>query len=336
METLMNHKNLIFSWLALALIVFGGAFFIYKVPASGSEESFASGRARLSLGEEFEEKDETAALSRASILETIEESVLQKSDPTPVLAEEVKGVAFEEIFSAKAFYVKPLSGESHIFAKEEFMRWPLASLTKLLTAVVAKENFGFERPIYVSEAAISTEGVAGDLRAGESYLSKDLIYALLLASSNDAAFALEEAMGSIRFMQAMQEKASELGMSSASFTDTSGLSSLNQASLLDVFLLVKYIYSVHPEILQMTREKERAIYEIVGGRQNLIKSIHPYSGQAQFLGGKTGYTEEASGNLVSLFEADEKVYFVGVFGSSDRQKDTELLYSWLKGELAKR
>ena len=114
-------------------------------------------------------------------------------------------------------------------------------------------------------------------------------------------------------MTAMNLKASELQMRSTRFFDPSGLSPLNQSTLENLEKLISYIYNRHPKIFSITSEKEG--------------NIHPFSNQENFIGGKTGFIDEANGNLISLFNYQGRPLLIIVLGSEDRYLDTLALYN---------
>lgn len=215
--------------------------------------------------------------------------------------------------TAAAVLVKYLSSPLPLLEYNPDQQWPIASLTKLMTAAVALENFSADEKIAVSESAVATEGNAGNLIIGRIYSLPDLLGHLLKVSSNDAAVALAEHLGEKKFLDAMNEKAAELKMRSTRFFDPSGLSSLNQSTLENLEKLVSYIYYRHPEIFSITREKEG--------------NIHPFAGYENFLGGKTGFIDEANGNLISLFNHQGRTLLIIVLGSEDRHLDTLSLYN---------
>lgn len=231
--------------------------------------------------------------------------------------------------SAHGVLVQRLNGSSALLAQAETSPWPLASLTKLMTAVVAADELGFDTVVPVSDIATLQEGAAGGLSAGETYTVSDLIAIMLLTSSNDAAFALEEAVTSAQFIDRMRAKTVEIGMIDTLFTDSTGLSFLNQGTARDMISLLRYISSHYPELLEMTKNKEMTVVELTRNVSRKITSIHPYAGKTDFFGGKTGYTDAAKGNLISLFSVNGETYFISVFGSNDRKADTEILYQWL-------
>ncbi len=209
-------------------------------------------------------------------------------------------------------------------------RWPMASVTKLLTAVVAIEKIGENSTVSVSERAVASEGFAGGLKSGERYSAGDLIKLMLAASSNDAAFALAEHYGYENFIAAMREKIVVLEMRGTFVSDPTGLSVLNQSTPPDLEKLAIYILIKHPQIFDATRRQKITVGEIGSGTKKTAANINLFSGRNDFLGGKTGYTDESGGNLVSLFALNGRRILFVVFGSADRFGETERMLGWIK------
>lgn len=226
-------------------------------------------------------------------------------------------------FQAKAILVSDLNSDTDLISYNIYRRWSLASITKLMTAVLAVEEIGRDKEIVISETAVAVEGDSGKLKTGELYKVDDLINLMLVTSSNDAAAALAEfyTFGRENFVKLMNKKSGELGMSQTVFFDPAGLSPLNQSTANDIRKLMKYIEETHPEILAATRPTD-----FKG-----LKNINPFAGQANFLGGKTGYLEEAKENLVSLFSVNpvRNPILVVVLGAENRFEETQKLLSYL-------
>lgn len=252
------------------------------------------------------------------------------SRPAPL---EPRTLNFEPQISAIAGTVIDLDAEKTLWERRPFQRHPLASLTKLMTAVVASEHIGFEKLITVSDTDVLAEGDAGDFKSGEVFAARDLVAAMLLSSSNDAADALARFYGEKPFVDAMQRKAAELGMTNTSFFDPSGLSSLNQSTIDDLAIFARALRTEHPDILALSRIKESTILEQSSRVARAVKSINEFAGAPDFLGGKTGYTPEAHGNLISLFNDGGRALLVIVLGTDDRFGETKLLYDWAKARL---
>ncbi len=221
------------------------------------------------------------------------------------------------------------SGEN-IFAYRENIRRPMASLTKIMTAIIALQNIGAQKLVTFTSSDVLSEGDAGSFKPGESFSVQNLVTAMLTVSSNDAADALARFYGNKSFIDAMQQKAVELGMSDTTFFDSSGLTTLNQSTAVDLQKLMTYVSAYYPEILAVSRHKENSVTEVVSGTTRNLKNINKFAGLPHFLGGKTGYTDEASGNLISLFEIGGKKVLVIVLGTEDRFGETDKLYNWAK------
>lgn len=232
-------------------------------------------------------------------------------------------------FKAEAAEVFDLSCGCKILSFRENYRWPLASLTKLMTAVVALEDIGADKTIVVGKNAI--EPAAADFIPGEEFSAADLVKAMMMTSSNAAAAALADSLPEGEFVRKMNAKAAEIGLSETSFFEPTGLSVLNQSTAEDVIKLAGYINDKHPVIFEASRRTKGTILERKTGRSRSIANINSFAGRSDFLGGKTGYTEEAKGNLLSLFRTAGGTAFFVVFGTADRFAETEKLLNQVNG-----
>lgn len=235
----------------------------------------------------------------------------------------------------KAAMAKSLNNNLEMYQLNADTRWPLASLTKLMSAVVAAEDVGFDKLATISETAVLAEGIAGNFQVGESYAIGDLVKAMLLVSSNDAATAVAEFYGTENFVNRMQMKARELGMGQSTFVDPTGISFLNQGTIADLEKLVRYIDERYPDLLKITASREGALLERTKGVERTLLNINAFVGtRPDFIGGKTGFTNEANGNLISLFNyRGYKLLFI-VLGTNDRFGQTDILYNWVKEAFA--
>ncbi len=201
-----------------------------------------------------------------------------------------------------AALAKESLGSTVFFRLRPEERWPLASLTKLMTAVIALENipYGAERD--------------------------DLIRRMMVISDNGAAEALADTLGLDQWLALMNAKAKSLNMYGTGFSDASGLSYLNQSTADDVDKLARYILQKHPEIFEWSR----APSVTVGG--TAMPNINEFAGRPDFLGGKTGFTDEASGNLITIWRTAHGPVTIIVLGTPDKSErfiQTEKLFAWL-------
>lgn len=238
----------------------------------------------------------------------------------------------EPAMRVQSAVVKLLQPDFNFYLLNQSGRWPLASLTKLMTAVVALEELDRNKIVKISPAAVAAEGPAGNLEVDEEYTVFDLLRAMLVVSSNDAAQAIAEFYGLPDFISAMNKKALALGMRETNFADATGLSFLNQSNAEDLSKLAKYIYNQHPEILEITKGKSVKIMDFSKNKVTELLNINnfAFNGHPDFLGGKTGFTDQAGGNLLSIFDYNGKKVLVIVLGTEDRFGETEKLYNWVK------
>ncbi len=254
---------------------------------------------------------------------------------------EVKPTSFKGVFvrvgesepgdlQATVVLVSDLKAGEGYFEKEPLRRWPIASITKLMTAVVALEKMDKNLEITVTEKDFELLAEEGKVKAGERYTASDLIRVMLGASSNEAAEALANAYGRPGFISAMNDRAREWILSNTYFKDPTGISVSNQSTAKDLELLARNILRDYPEIFQMTRQPQVVVREITSGRSLKFLSNNLFAGKAYFLGGKTGYIEESEGNLLSVFSYGGRPVLIVVLGTPSRFEETEQLYDWFR------
>ena len=120
----------------------------------------------------------------------------------------------------------------------------IASITKLMTALVIAENAKMDNIFTVSKEAVGTYGEMGDLKVGEQLTVKNLLSALLLESSNDAAEALRENLKNIydkNLVELMNKKTEELNLQNTFYADSSGLDPKNQSSARDLIKIMQEV-----------------------------------------------------------------------------------------------
>ena len=207
---------------------------------------------------------------------------------------------------------------------------PIASLTKLLTAVVVLEQVGPDKKVPVSLAAIQTEGEAGELSSGEVYTARDLLKVMLMTSSNDAATAFEEyAGGREAFLGLMRAKLSALGMAQTYVYDNSGLSDEDRSTASDLVKLAAYTAARHPDILAWSRLTSILVQPLNGGTTRTVLNINSLAASSAFLGGKTGTSPAAGENLLAILSHGTDRIVVVLLGSKNRYDDVQGLMRWV-------
>jgi D-alanyl-D-alanine carboxypeptidase len=230
----------------------------------------------------------------------------------------------------EASLVADLKSGTVFFGANPDTRWPLASVTKLMTAVLVADDLNLSQKVTIPPEAIAVDPSQQTLTAGETFTVSDLLHLLLLPSSNVAAEALADYYGRTRFIAQMNAKAASWGMTNTHYDDPSGLSAGNQSTPDDLLLLAQKIYADYPQILAITRTPQVTATDLSSGKNITVRSINNFAGRADFIGGKTGYTDEAAGNLLSIFKYEGRPILIIVMGTSDDQRfdNTLMLYNW--------
>ncbi len=261
----------------------------------------------------------------------------QLNKPTKQLAEVKEALAptaFDNLqLEAKSAYVFDMKKNEVLFKQNEFIQLPLASITKLMTALVATELFPKDSHIIIKKEFLHAEGDSG-LFVDESWKLKDLLDFSLLVSSNDGVRSVTSVVGALdirtddydlgrkNFIEKMNQKAHELGLKQTYFINESGLdeggSSGGYGSAIDVSKLLQYILQNHPQIVEAT--KYQTINIKSGSKIHIAKNTDIVLNQIpNLLASKTGYTDMAGGNLVVAFDASiGRPIIVVVLGSSEK------------------
>lgn len=219
------------------------------------------------------------------------------------------------IISAKGYIIQNLNDGKVIFEHDSERLLPIASLTKLVTAVIAKKVIKDGAKIKITREITSVYGNTAQFQMDETLKAEDLYYPLLMVSSNDSAEALARSYGRKRFIEAMNEFAQSIGAYRTVFRDPSGLSPDNRSTAEDVATIYSWIMENEPEIIEITKLKSKVV------------RAHTWTNPAHFLswsnygGGKNGYTVEAKQTGVAVFYINKIPYVVVVLGSSARDGD---------------
>ena len=204
--------------------------------------------------------------------------------------------------SAEAYLVANLeTGEIYAEHSSEKI-FPIASLSKLVTALVSIHSMPRDEKIIITEPALDAYGDAGHFTLGETFTATEILSPLLLESSNDAAEAIALTYGYGDFIQKMNTFVTGIGMQSTAFNDASGLSSHNISNAKDLLVLAQYIYKNEKTLLELTRQTTATVGTTTDHGMHVWKTINPFPLYPNFIGGKTGRTIEAKESMVSLFD----------------------------------
>lgn len=233
--------------------------------------------------------------------------------------------------SARAIFVKDLTTGTVLYQKNALDQLPIASTTKIMTALVASQYYS-QNSILVVKQSAQIAGSRVGLNFGEDLSFRSMLYGLLLNSGNDAAFAIAENYpgGVLGFVSAMNKKVAELELKNTHFDNPAGFDSPNHYSSAKDLDLITEEALKYDQLAKIFATKETNIVSLdkkyTHQLTNLNKLLSTVRG---VLGVKTGYTDIAKENLVTLVERDHHKILTVVLGSDDRFGESTKLIEWV-------
>jgi len=267
----------------------------------------------------------------------------------PLPAESFVGIEL----NAQSVYVWDIKDRRRLFSKNESAILPLASITKMMMAVVAIESLPDNTEITITADDLRAEGDSG-LRVGEKWALRTLLEFTLVVSSNDGASAIaavggaqigtttagiDRILAKRLFIEKMNQKAKVIGLEHTTFNNETGLDiesyeSGAYGSAKDMALMFDYIFRKHPELFHSTNKGESSFTSesnIVHHVANTNMIVDQIPG---IIGSKTGYTDLAGGNLVVIIDIGiDHPVVLSVLGST-RESRFEDIEKLLAGTIA--
>lgn len=231
----------------------------------------------------------------------------------------------------KHYFVADIDNGTILASSEFTDPVPIASITKLMTAIVATEKLNLDGRIRVTSPTFVTSLVPR-LSERSTVSMYSMLQLLLVESSNEAAETIAGEVGREDFIEAMNAKARQLGMMQTNFADPSGLSAENTSSIEDLYTLTKYIYRDKRFIFDITANQTLpSVY--VGGEFDGLINFNEIEDIESFIGGKVGETIAAGQTSVSLhrleLQGQDRTIVVILLGSDSRVEDIETLISYV-------
>ncbi|MBD3330990.1 hypothetical protein GF354_05715 [Candidatus Peregrinibacteria bacterium] len=265
----------------------------------------------------------------------INESELQSISVSAV-NEEKKTIKKNEFVSpviyAEGVIAMDLNSDTILFEKNLHEKRAIASITKLMTALIILEENNIYDIVTISQNAANIEGSQMYLRAGEKITIENLIYGIMIQSANDAAYALAEYnAGSVSaFVEKMNKKASILGLINTNFANPAGLDNPhNYSTPFDIAKLAKTVYQ-KPLIQVAANTKEMQVNSVKGGLQHKLTNTNKLLDSYLHIKGlKTGKTNSAGLCLVAIGENNGNNIITVVLNSPDRFKESKILIDWV-------
>lgn len=251
---------------------------------------------------------------------------IRQVHPIPI----IESLAADPIVTAEHVVLKDLSSSSIIWEKSGADLTHPASLTKLLTALVAIDSYALDESIQIPQGEQPIGTIIG-LAAGDFFSVDNLLSALLIASGNDAAYILatHHPHGYAGFVDQMNNTARLLGVTHSTFANPSGLDSDGHlVTAADVAILARAVFT-NPVLRQKTSLKQVEISDQNNTHHYLLTHTHQGVQNNQVLAGKTGTTPAAGEALVSLVDINGHQVIIVLLGSKDRYHDNAILIDWL-------
>jgi D-alanyl-D-alanine carboxypeptidase (penicillin-binding protein 5/6) len=274
------------------------------------------------------------APEKTDVLLLPEQEISVDNKRYPVTPQRIDKVSLK----AEAAYVWDVKGQRALYSQNAEKTMPLASITKLMTALLAYELISSKETATVSLSAVKQEGSSG-LSVGEEFKIEELNELALISSSNDAAYVLAASAGNLlgindpanQFIQGMNIRATELGLNSLKFNNATGLDvsesvSGGVGSAKDVSFLMEHIITNYPEIIAPTQKSATRIYNVDGAYHDANNTNKIALDIPNLIGSKTGYTDLAGGNLTVAFDAGfNRPMIITVLGSTREDRFTDVL-----------
>jgi D-alanyl-D-alanine carboxypeptidase (penicillin-binding protein 5/6) len=236
--------------------------------------------------------------------------------------------------SASGVVIYDAQSGQKLYAKQARIQRPMASLTKLMTALLIVENHALDEMVTVPRSVVDVTGNKAYIEPGKHFSIGDLLSALLINSANDAAITLAQYhSGSVSaFVGEMNARALQLGMTGTSFRNPAGLDHpAHWSTPQDIAGLTMFSMRYEAIASRLSSSGER-ITSREGDRIQLYHTHALLHEVSPVLAGKTGTTTDAGQCLMSVVEGVDQQYIVVLFNSNQRYKDMRTVLSSLNTE----
>lgn len=258
---------------------------------------------------------------------------------TPILVYEKSAAPDEFLYEPKIpelatphYLIADVESSTVLAASDLDESVPIASLTKLMTAVVAAEYINLDSRVSIATPTF-VQSLVPRLGDRSSVSMYSLLELLLLESSNEAAEVIASEIGREQFIKYMNERAASLGMEHTHFTDPSGIDNGNTSSVGDLLRLTQYIYEKRRFIIDISAGKKLPDMYVTGEFSGL-SNFNDVKGLNNFIGGKIGETTAAKQTSVTLHTLEVKgqtrVVAIIILGSEGRTEDVQALMEYAK------
>ena len=305
--------------------------------------------ANVAIGYVFKDSPDDCLREGASCNSLITADFLrkQKEEPVVLSVETVRtpegpqliGGYEDPKLEAKSYILVEPESKKVLYAKNTEEVLPIASITKLMTALVFLDNNPGWDTVVQMTAGDETEGAVSNFLRGEKVTAKDLFYAMLIGSDNNAAMALSRSTGlaEVDFLKAMNRRAAGIGLANTYFTDQTGLLRTNVSTARELSILALDAFS-NEDIRKVSsmpyftfRTLDKKISRTVKSTNQLLRGIYG-SLDYEVLGSKTGHIIESGYNLVMYVSAKDGrrvlAVILGTMSNPDRFGYMKEIIDW--------
>jgi D-alanyl-D-alanine carboxypeptidase (penicillin-binding protein 5/6) len=242
--------------------------------------------------------------------------------------------------AARSWMVYSVNHGAEIGSKEPDLAMPPASITKLMTSMLAEAALDLTAEVTISATADATPiGFTGqpDVRQGEVWVARDLLANVMVQSGNDASTAIAEAVSgtSEAFVELMNATAAELGMANTTFRNPHGLDAPDHLTTARDLITMGRSALDHPVTMSLARTKHLTV-DIAGRLVPIDATDRDLGVFPGLLGLKTGDTASAGQVLLSYTVTQHDQLIAVVLGTPDRRAATRALLAWAMGALGPR
>ncbi|MFH1890798.1 MAG: serine hydrolase [Candidatus Kuenenbacteria bacterium] len=243
--------------------------------------------------------------------------------------------SFEPIIESQSAVVLDVVSNKILYQKDAYKVRPIASLTKLMTAIVfLEQGHDWEKYVQITQDD-KTNGGKVQIMPGEIVRLEDVFNAALVGSANNAAYELARAtdLEYTEFVQKMNDRSREIGMKDTKFVEPTGLDSANESTAIDAAIMLKYAMQKE-EIRQTLSSAEYSFYSISGAKYYIKNTNELLDSYLNPIGGKTGYIEEAGFCLANFVQTDKVkagivTVILGAESREGRFQDNKFITQWV-------
>jgi D-alanyl-D-alanine carboxypeptidase (penicillin-binding protein 5/6) len=238
--------------------------------------------------------------------------------------------------TAEAWIAEDVGSGAVVLQRNADEERAMASVTKLMTALVVRDHAQLDERVRVSEAAVDVGESEVGLVAGEVWSVRDLLAAMLVRSGNDAAYALAEYVGGTieNFAELMNEKAAEMGLVHSHFMNPHGLDADGHYTTARDLAKIAEAVLADDVLSQFVRTGIIRFKPAPDGTSRIaVNTNHLLNSYPGVIGMKTGYTSKAGRVLVTAYEVEDQTFVIVVMGSEDHFGDTAAILDYITQRL---